>query len=149
MEGQDQILVWAHVVERLNELVETFISLERVSAQDMLTGGNSTINEIFSLFPHNPETYNEIQTSLAELLNPPPDLTLEQAEIDGQNIVGLTAKVIVEGFGFVPPEEKSVVSGGILAYAYSIMDVFSLTFGKPAASLTIFTSYNPLKARRY
>ena len=96
MEGQNEILLWAHVFKDFNLLVSPFLN-PSMSSQELLTTITESINRIFSLFPYKQEVFDEVQRSLAKLSNP--TITTE-AEIlaDARSVLGETAKVMIQGF---------------------------------------------------
>lgn len=146
MEGTNQILLCAHVVQDLFKL-EAPIKGGVVSEAGLITL-NETVHTIYERFPSTETVINEVDESLHALLEPATNATQEERIADLQLVLRQMVKTVIEGYGWEPPKE--VAEDDIDGYANSIVSIFNLTFGNYLASLLIVQSpINTVNTNQY
>lgn len=130
MEGTNQILLCAHVVQDLFKLSAPFQG--QTSPQVALITLNETVHIIYERFPSTEAVINEVEESLHALLEPATNATQEEKLADLQLVMGQMAKTVIEGYGWEPP--KAIAEEDFDGYANSIVSIFNLTFGNYLAS---------------
>lgn len=130
MEGTNQILLCAHVVQDLFKLIVPFQG--EASQQLRLIMLNETAHTIYERFPSTEAVFNEVEESLHALLEPATNATQEEKLADAQLVLQQMAKTVIEGYGWEPP--KAVAEEDFNGYADSIASIFNLTFGNYSAA---------------
>ncbi|KAL2829506.1 bacterial low temperature requirement A protein-domain-containing protein [Aspergillus cavernicola] len=127
MEGTNQILLCAHVVQDLFNLFNVLAPYqEGAPLEDMLTTLNETVYRIYERFPTTQVVIDEVEHALDTALNPAPNATEEQTLEEVQLLFREMAKTVIEGFGWEPPKE--VEEGDYAGFGDSIVSIFNLTF---------------------
>src|SRR4051812_41037031 len=67
MEGTNQILLCAHVVQDLFKMTAVFS--EEAPAQDLLTTLNETVHTVYERYPSTQAVFDEVEKSLNAVLN--------------------------------------------------------------------------------
>lgn len=119
MEGTNQILSCAHVVQDLFKLIA--LVPEGGSSEDLLTTLNDTVHSIYERFPSTQTVFDEVEGSLNAVMNRGANTTDEEM-----------TKTIIEGYGWKPPNE--LADEDYIAYSNSIISIFNLTFGNSSYS---------------
>ena len=125
MEGTNQILLCAHVVQDLFHMIALFPQGESIDG--LLTTLNDTVHSVYETYPSTQDVFDEVEASLNALMNRAANTTNEEILEDAQLIFNEMVKTIIEGFGWEPPTE--VADEDFTAYANSIVSIFNLTFG--------------------
>ncbi|OGE50093.1 hypothetical protein PENARI_c018G07872 [Penicillium arizonense] len=115
MEGTNQILLCAHVVQDLFKLTALFS--EEAPTQDLLTTLNETVHTVYERYPSTQAVFDEVEKSLNAVLNGDANNT-EETLADVKLVFSEMTKTIIEGFGWEPPKE--VPEEDFTAYGNSI-----------------------------
>lgn len=139
MEGINQTLLWAHIVADIKSLFYPLLfgiengTVPTVKLQTMLS---DLFADIFSRFETTDVVYQEAFTSLNETLALDPNESPIQFLNTSFSAIMLSAKTVVENFGWEIPTE--IEGEGPLVFAETfdaVLRVFNLTFGKYACWL--------------
>ncbi|KAI9738088.1 MAG: hypothetical protein M1818_005516 [Claussenomyces sp. TS43310] len=137
MEGMVQILLWRKICEIINALIIPLtdnVDLNEPGAiGSAFKAYNSTITELLRLFP--PETnatgiHSDVGAALS-IINPTSNSTDGEQSSAAWRIIGLSLKVVFEGYGFVPPVEDENFGGlqDVVTLLNTYFSIFDLCFG--------------------
>jgi hypothetical protein len=137
MEGTNQILLCAHVVQDLFKLTAVFS--EETPSEDLLTTLNETVHTVYERYPSTQAVFDEVEESLNAVLSGDANST-EETLADVKLVFSEMTKTIIEGFGWEPPKE--VPQEDFTEYGNSIVSIFNLTFG--ISSYFLHPLFSPL-----
>ncbi|KAH8812164.1 bacterial low temperature requirement A protein-domain-containing protein [Xylogone sp. PMI_703] len=136
MEGINQFVIWRHIIEALGRVFEPLNSAIPDDL-DLISGAFDVFNEtayntLETYWPQKDETLvlNEIFTALDTLnpaMNATGNVTVEAATEASGSIILELFKVVLEDFGFEPPEDVAELAPLDQISAY--YNVFTLVFG--------------------